>query len=123
MSAAGRNQRIGKWGEDQAAVYLEQRGYELVCRNRRTAYGEIDLICRKEGAFVFVEVKARTGSGFGLPEEAVTPAKQTHLISAIQSYLQETGQTEEPWQIDVIAVVGRPGSASVEVEHFENAIR
>ena len=122
MNPPGGNQRIGKWGEDRAALYLAEHDYVLVGRNQRTPFGEIDLICKKEGYLIFVEVKTRTGSGYGLPEEAVTPAKQSHLIAAIQSYLQTTGQSEAMWQIDVIAVIGSPGCEAIEMEHFENAI-
>jgi putative endonuclease len=38
------NQRIGKWGEDTVAAYLVERGYEIVARNVRTPYGEIDIV-------------------------------------------------------------------------------
>jgi putative endonuclease len=117
----GSNQRLGKWGENLAAEYLEQKGFQILARNYRTSYGEIDLIASKQGVTVFVEVKTRSGRGFGLPEEAVTPSKQQHLMEAIQAYWQVIGE-EGSWQVDVIAVMRMQGGKDVEIEHFENAI-
>ena len=51
-----RNQRIGKWGEQAAADYLKEHGYEIVAGNVRTPYGEIDLIAKKDDFFIFIEV-------------------------------------------------------------------
>jgi putative endonuclease len=116
-----KKQQIGRWGEEVAARYLEERGYRVLRRNHRTPYGEIDLVVQKEQTTVFVEVKARTGEGFGLPESSVTAAKRLHLLRAIQAYWQAQ-EAEGDWRVDVVAVIGRPGEKDVEVEHFENAI-
>ncbi len=64
------------------AYALGERGFDVVARNIRTRYGEIDLIAQKEGATVFVEVKTRTSRRFGYPEEAVGRKKQLHLSRA-----------------------------------------
>ena len=113
-----RNQRVGKWGEQAAADYLKGRGYEIVAGNVRTPYGEIDLIAKKEGFLVFVEVKARTSKTFGPPEVAVTPRKQQHMLSCAEHYAQQN--EIDHWQIDVIAVEQVDGKP--EITHFENAI-
>jgi putative endonuclease len=116
-----RRQRIGKWGENFAARYLEQTGDEILERNYRTPYGEIDLITRRGTQTVFVEVKARTGTGFGLPEQAVTTAKQQHLLQAIQAYWL-AHEPEDDWQVDVIAILLEPGDKEPQLAHFENAL-
>jgi putative endonuclease len=119
-----RQQRIGRWGEDAAARFLEKKGYTILARNTHTSHGEIDLICRQPGGgLVFVEVKTRTSLSFGYPEEAVDARKLGHLVSAAQAYLlkqSELGETD--WRIDAISVQGRPGGkeADVSIEHFEN---
>ena len=56
----------GKKGESLAACYLEKKGYTVVVRNYHSRYGEIDLICRKDGYLVFVEVKERKASSLSL---------------------------------------------------------
>lgn len=111
------NQQIGKWGEQAAADYLSQRGYQILDKNARTPYGEIDLVAALENVTVFVEVKARTTRFFGLPEEAVTARKLAHMRAAAEFYAAE--HEIDNWQLDVLAVEGRPGLAP-RIEHFEN---
>jgi putative endonuclease len=113
-------QKLGRWGEDAAALYLTERGYTIVARNVRTEYGEIDLIAKQGEQLVFVEVKARRGQQFGEPEEAVTLAKQEHLANAAESYLQANPHSGD-WRVDVIAINRRRGS-ELEIVHFENAL-
>jgi putative endonuclease len=114
-----RNQKIGGWGESVAAEYLEKHGYAVIARNVRTPYGEIDIVAEKDGFTIFVEVKTRTSSSLGPPEISVTPRKQEHMLAAAKHYTQEN--EIDHWQIDVIAVEGKPGKRPV-FTHFENAI-
>ena len=113
------NQKIGKWGEDAAAKYLEERGYSIIARNVRTPYGEIDIIVEKDGFTSFVEVKTRTSKSYGPPEISVTPRKQEHMLAAAGHYAHENEL--DNWQIDVIAIEGKPGKKTA-FTHFENAI-
>ena len=66
---------LGKKAEDYASRFLLQNGYKIIDRNFRSRFGEIDIIALKDDVLVFVEVKARWSTKFGLPEEAVTPQK------------------------------------------------
>jgi len=113
-----RNQRVGQWGEQAAADFLAERGYQLVARNVRTPYGEIDLIASKDGLTIFVEVKARTTSRYGPPEVAVTPRKQAHMLACAEHYAQQN--EIDHWQVDVISVEKAQGRSVI--THFENAI-
>jgi putative endonuclease len=126
-------QVLGRWGEYQAGSYLVGLGYEILARNARTPYGEIDLVARQtyESApgtecpaqvIVFVEVKTRTTLGYGLPEESVTRRKQMHLLASAQAYIQDHPELDGDWRIDVIAVQRLPGSSAPSIHHFENAI-
>jgi putative endonuclease len=102
----GSRQRIGQWGEQVAAAYLVQRGFEILGCNVRTPYGELDVIARLEKLIVFVEVKTRTGTGMGMPENGVTAAKQAHLLSAAEHFLQTHPEIDADCRMDVIAVIG-----------------
>ncbi len=113
------NQRIGRWGEEVAADYLSQRGCEIVARNVRTPYGEIDIVARQGDITIFVEVKTRTSDRMGLPEESITARKRQHMLSAAEYYAAE--HEIDHWQIDVIAVEGKPDSTP-KITYFENAI-
>ena len=117
-------QRIGRWGENVAAFYLEKRGYQILAHNVRTPHGEIDLVTRQEaGCLVFIEVKTRTNAHFGLPEEAVDKRKLEHVFRAAEDYLQNHPEmVKQEWRIDVIAIQGRPGGRDedINIVHFEN---
>ena len=113
------NQRIGKWGENAAAEYLITRGYEIITRNARTPYGEIDIVATQADITIFVEVKSRTSLKMGLPEESVNLRKQAHMFACAEHYAAENAI--DHWQIDVIAVEGKLGLRP-KITHFENAI-
>lgn len=114
-------QDLGRWGEAQAADYLLARGYEILDRNVRTPNGEIDLLTRHEQMLVFVEVKTRTSTRFGYPEEAVNAAKQAHMQAAAEAYLQTQDEAATTWRLDVIAVLYRR-KGPPEITHFENVL-
>jgi len=107
---------IGKLGEDIACIFLEKRGFEIIKRNYRRRWGEIDIICRKKKVLNFVEVKTVTReigknyvihetAGAYQPEDAIHPWKIKRLMRIIQSYLLEAGQKEKTeWQFDTLAV-------------------
>lgn len=114
-------QALGSWGEQRAAEYLQQHGYQIVARNVRGEYGEIDLLARYEDVLVFVEVKARSSEQFGNPEEAITPLKRQHLLDCALEYLQAHPDLEGDWRVDVISV-RRMNNSRPEILHFENAL-
>ena len=113
------NQQVGKWGEETAAEYLTGRGCEILARNARTPYGEIDIIAKQGEVVIFVEVKTRTSDKMGLPEESITARKRQHMISAAEHYAAE--HEIDRWQIDVISIERKSGSTP-KVTYFENAI-
>ena len=113
------NQRIGKWGEETAAIHLTQIGYDVISRNTRTPYGEIDIIARKDNVTIFVEVKTRTSNKMGLPEDSITARKREHMIACAEHYATE--HEIDNWQIDVISIEGKPGKEPI-ITYFENAI-
>ena len=106
---------IGKWGESAALNYLEGEGYTLVQRNFRSPDGEIDLIMRKNDELVFVEVKTRTSVDFGFPEEAVDDQNLITFEATAGWFLVEHAEFEENWRLDIVAVTGKLGSSSPEI--------
>jgi putative endonuclease len=113
------NQSVGKWGEDAVAAYLAGRGYEILARNARTPYGEIDIITKQGDTIIFVEVKTLRSSKNFFPEQNVTARKQAHMLACAEHYAAENAI--DHWQIDVIAVEGKVG-LEAKITHFENAI-
>ncbi len=115
-------QALGKRGEDLAAEKLSAAGFEIVARNYRCPWGELDLVTRQGDLWVFVEVRTRRGRRFGTPEESITPRKKTHLIQAAQTYLQANELADVDWRIDVVAVELDPKGTLLRVDILENAV-
>lgn len=120
----GLNSReTGGLGEALALRYLEEKGYRVLERNYRTRHGEIDLVVRRGGTLVFVEVKSRRGTGFGGPLEAVTPRKQEQVRIMAEQYLAEKGiEFAEGFgeiRFDAVGVLLKRGAP--EVRHVEDA--
>ncbi len=127
-------QALGRWGERLAAEHLKAHGYTIVAQNVRTPYGEIDLVARQliqsgvpledsaEYVTVFVEVKTRSSTSYGLPEESITARKQVHMLESAQSYLQAHPELDGDWRIDVIAIQRFRSGKEPHITHFENVI-
>ncbi len=101
-------QRIGDAAEDVALARLEAAGLELVARQVRSRFGEIDLIMRDRGEWVFVEVRQRSRSAFGGAAASVTRAKQERLRRSAQAWLQQReGSRMAACRFDVFAIDGQ----------------
>ncbi len=99
--------RVGTEQETKVQEYLQTQGYEILARNFYTKHGEIDLVAKKDGYLVFVEVKYRTDERFGAPEEAVDYRKQKKIIAAAQYYLYKNRiPFDTPCRFDVAGVTG-----------------
>ena len=98
------NAELGKWGEQQARHFLESQGYKIVAQNYRCYCGEIDLIAKMAEVWCFIEVKTRRNSRFGYGYQALTPAKQEHLINSAYHYLQTNQLTDIPVRFDVVSI-------------------
>ena len=112
---------LGSWGEERAARYLRLRAYRILEKNYRCRLGEIDLIARRGGYLVFVEVKLRRSDRFGTAREFVNRAKQERILATAQLWLQEH-ETELQPRFDVIEIYAADGpEGKVTINHIENA--
>lgn len=108
------NVQKGKIGEDKAAKYLARRFYKILEKNYRRKTGEIDIIAKKSGYIIFIEVKYRKNLSKGLPREAVTPYKQGQIRRTANMYIAENN-IDSPMRFDVIEIIDN------HIEHIENA--
>jgi len=116
--------RLGQAGERLAAEHLARLGYEIVERNYRTRWGELDIVARTSGALVFCEVKTRRDAGrAGGPLDAVGPAKQGRVRRMAASWLAE--HRDRPYaasiRFDVIGVRVDAGGRLLSLDHLEGA--
>ncbi len=112
---------IGKFGEDIASKYLEEKGYKIKERNYRTFLGEIDIISEYKGNLIFVEVKTRRSDRFGYPEEAINFNKQRKIIKNALCYLAKYNLWEKNYCFDVILVSISNHKDVKRLKHIRNA--
>ncbi len=109
----------GRVAEQEAAKWLESKGYTLLEANYRHQHAEIDLIMTHQGLLVFIEVKFRTGTGFGYAEEFVDGTKKRLLVKAADQYIYQ-----KDWQRDIrfdIVGVYQDSRGSLHFRQFEDA--
>lgn len=107
---------VGRIGEKMAREYLLQQGYFIVKMNYSCKIGEIDIIASKRDVIVFVEVKYRKNSSFGVSFEAVDRKKQYKIRNVAEYYITyELEKTDVNCRFDVI------GIDNGNITHIENA--
>ena len=107
---------LGARGEDLAVQYLKKKGFKVIERNYHCSAGEIDLIAREGKTLIFVEIKTRSSSEFGLPQEAVDRFKQKKMIEVARAYMAEHHLTEDiPARFDVVAIQLTPTGPDIEL--------
>ncbi|MFC2010372.1 YraN family protein [Chloroflexota bacterium] len=112
----------GILGEKLARDFLKKQGYRILETNYRCPHGEIDIVARHKDTLAFIEVRTKTSTQFGSPEESVTPVKKERMRTTALYYRQTHSNMPEQWRIDFIAVeMGQKGGAS-RIELFENAV-
>lgn len=104
------------WDWERAAERaLVRAGYRILDRNFRAGAGEIDIVAEENGVVCFVEVKGRSGPGFGRPEEAVTLEKQRRIFRAAEEWLAHRRRQGASCRFDVVAVRDGAGEDDVEI--------
>ena len=104
MSSKSLNRTTGKLGEKIGEDYLKEQGYQILERNVRSPFGEIDLVASDRGTLVFVEIKTRRDVTFGFPEEAVGRRKRNQLVRLASWYLARHPKLRPSVRFDVLAI-------------------
>lgn len=113
--------RLGRLGEDAAALHLERRGYAIVARNHRTRYGELDVVAADGRTLVFVEVKTRRGSG--APWDALHERKQRQVRRMAAAFLNEVSDRPRTSSVrfDAVGVTFDADGRLSALDHLEGA--
>ncbi len=106
-------QNLGIQGENAAVDYLEALGYQIITRNWRCRFGEVDIVALHNSQTVFVEVKTRSGAGFGHPFEAITSSKVRAMRKTANAYCV-ANRAGPSIRLDAIAVYLLHGKISIE---------
>lgn len=111
------NRKTGFLAEDLAVKALQDKGYKILERNFKDRFGEIDIIAKDKDVLVFVEVKAKKGIVFGLPEEMINSNKLRKIQKMAEIYID--GKTI-PCRIDVVAIILSETNELLHLNHYEN---
>jgi putative endonuclease len=109
---------LGKKGEQLAVDFLLRQGYAIVERNYRFQKAEVDIIAKKEDTLAIIEVKTRSTSGFGNPQDFVKPKQIQRLVKAVDEYVTVNNLDVEV-RFDIIAITKQGNGFNI--EHLENA--
>ncbi len=109
---------LGKKGEQLAVDFLLKNGYKIIERNYRFDKAEVDIIAKKENILAVIEVKTRSTTDFGNPQDFVKPKQIKNLVKAVDEYINENDLDLEV-RFDIIAIVKEKNG--YDIEHLENA--
>lgn len=115
--------RVGHAGEAAALAFVRDKGMEVLARDWRSPLGQIDIVAEDGETLVLIEVKARRGTGFGLPEEAVDGRKRQKLRALAEMYRAATKRQKQPVRIDVLGLILDDKLQVTRTEHIENAVQ
>jgi len=124
-----RRRERGALGERIAAAHLAERGFQVLERNFRTRFGELDLVLAGEGCIVFCEVKTRVGAGRSGPDralDAIGYAKRRKLRAMAAQWLRcrppgASRPLRSRLRFDAVGVTLSPAGAVISVEHVPDA--
>lgn len=111
----------GNLGEQIAINLLKQKGYTIIDQNVKVNAKEIDIIAANKEYIVFCEVKTRTSTFNGYPEQAVDEEKKRNIIFAANIYIKCHHEERKP-RFDVIGILLDSKTKEViELNHIEDA--
>lgn len=113
-----KHNKLGKDGELIAFMILQRDGYNILQTNWKYQKAEVDIIAKKDGILVFIEVKTRSSKKFGKPEDAIDKKKISLYKDAVEGYLEQY-PTEAEIRFDVVSIV--IGKDKTDIEHIPNA--
>ena len=112
--------KLGSFGEKLAVSFLKKKGYKIIETNWRTRFGEIDIVCKKGGKIIFVEVRTKSGDSFCSPEESIGFFKKQKLAQTAEMYLQAKKMHHCDFGVDGIFIETKNGAT--EMRHLEDIL-
>ncbi len=112
---------IGNNAEDIACQYLLELGWDIIERNYYAGHNEIDIIAKDEDIIVFIEVKMRSSTHFGLPIEHVNETKVFRIFEAAERWAQENEYQHAPLRFDIIGILQKKNTN--DLTHLKDAFR
>jgi putative endonuclease len=117
-----RNKVIGQFGENVAKNFLIRNAYKIIDQNIKTSYFEIDIIAKKNGLYVFVEVKTRTSDIYGEADSAMSARKIKNIKRGASRYILFKKIDENMVRFDFISVDINKIKKSAKIKHYKDII-
>lgn len=111
---------IGQKGEQIACEIMEAKGFKIIQRNWKMGHLEMDIIAGNKTDIIFVEVKTRTSTFGGQPEEAVDLLKRKRMVAAANAYIKYYQEERRP-RFDIIGILLNNAGEIEKITHLENA--
>jgi len=118
-----KREEVAKLGEELARRLLKKRGYRICETNFRCRVGEIDIVAQQKDYVVFIEVRTKSSSEFGTPEESITQRKKEKLVALALAYINAHQNLPPHWRIDVVAIELDQKGKAERIELIQNAIQ
>ncbi|MFT5242906.1 MAG: putative endonuclease [Glaciecola sp.] len=109
---------LGKKGEELATDFLLKKGYDIIARNYIYQKAEVDIIAKKGDVLAIVEVKTRTSTDFGDPQQFLKPKQMQRIIKAVDFFVNDN-EMDVDVRFDIIAIV--LNNKGMSLEHLEDA--
>lgn len=116
------NKTLGHYGENLACQFLIKHGYTIVDRNFSSSYGELDIIAlnpKDTETLCCIEVKTRSTTTFGAPEEAITHNKIKRLHDTACSYFFLNKIEDKFFRLDVISILIDDATSKARIKHIK----
>ncbi len=117
-----KRKQLGNLGEKLAKGFLKKNGYRIRETNFKCREGEIDIVAEQGDYLVFVEVRTKSSSEFGTPEESITLFKKGKLITSALTYISNHQGLPSQWRIDLVAIEIDHESKIKRIELIQNAV-
>lgn len=114
--------QVGALGEKLAKDFLKKNGYRIRETNFKCREGEIDIVAEQGNYLVFIEVRTKSSSEFGTPEESITTSKKEKLVTSALTYLSTHQNLLSQWRIDLIAIKLDQKGKATGIELIHNAV-
>ena len=115
-----KKKQFGNLGEKLAAKYLKEKNYAIIEKNFTISGGEIDIIAKKNDAYIFVEVKTRQNESWQEIEETLTDLKINFVTNAAEEWLLRQNLNDVFWQIDFIGIILESNEIPTKIVHLED---
>ncbi|MBI4336005.1 MAG: YraN family protein [Candidatus Omnitrophica bacterium] len=100
----------GALGEKLAEEFLKRNGYKILARRFLCRFGELDIVAQDSEAIVFVEVKLKASSEFGMPYEAIDRRKQARIVRSAMAFIKRHRLEDYDFRFDVVSILSKEGT-------------